>query len=405
MTGRTVVFLESNTTGTGRLFMRAARAEGCEPVLLATRPGLYPFAEEESVRIVEIDTADEAAVLELCEQLARDTELKGLTSTSDYYILSAARLAGRLGLPGPSVAGIETCRDKQLQHEALRAAGVRVPASLVAGTPDEAASAARQLGLPVVIKPVGGSGSVGVRLCRTEDEVAQHAAVLLSRTLNERGIPIRRMILLQQLVQGPEYSVETFAGEVVGITGKHVSDPPVFVELGHDFPAALDEADARAIAAIALRAVAALDLNWGAAHTELRLTPGGPVIIEVNSRMAGGFIPELVRRATGIDLIRELTRRVVGKEARLGRNAAGHASIRFFVPDRSGTLAALNGVAEARAVPDVCDLSLYREPGFTVALAGDFHDRIGHVMTASHDAAAARASADHALSLLSVALA
>lgn len=405
MNGRTVVFLESNTTGTGRLFMRAARAEGCEPVLLAARPGLYPFAEEESVRIVEIDTADEAAVLDFCVRLGRDAELKGLTSTSDYYILAAARLAGQLGLPGPSVAGIETCRDKQLQYEALLAAGVPVPASRAAGTPGEALATARDLGLPLVLKPVGGSGSVGVRLCSTEDEVAQHAALLLSRTLNERGIPIRRMILLQRLVEGPEYSVETFAGEVIGITRKHVSELPVFIELGHDFPAALDDADARAITAIALAAVTALDLSWGAAHTELRLTSEGPVIIEVNSRMAGGFIPELVRRATGIDLIRALTRRVLGKDVRLQRNAAGHASIRFFVPDRGGTLAALDGVAEARAVPDVCDLSLYREPGFMLALAGDFHDRIGHVMTASHDPAAARASADRALALLSVALA
>jgi biotin carboxylase len=129
------------------------------------------------------------------------------------------------------------------------------------------------------------------------------------------------------------------------------------------------------------------------------------VIIEVNSRMAGGFIPELVRRATGIDLIRELTRRVLGNEPRLEHSAAGHASIRFLVPERGGTLTSLSGEDEARAVAEVCDLSLYREPGFAVALAGDFHDRIGHVMTASHDPASARSSADHALGLLTVALA
>jgi len=400
-----VVFLESNTTGTGRLFMRAARAEGCEPVLLATNPGLYPFAVEEAVQVVQIDTADEAAVLEFCIPLARSGGLAGLTSTSDYYILAAARMAARLGLPGPSVGGIETCRDKQLQHDALSAAGVPVPATCVVEAGGDVSTAMEELGLPVVVKPVGGSGSVGVRLCRSADEVRQHAALLLSRTLNERGIPIRRAVLLQALAEGPEFSVETLAGRVIGITQKHVSAPPVFIELGHDFPAMLSSEQRRSIATVALDAVTALDLTWGAAHTELRLTDAGPVIIEVNPRMAGGFIPELVRRATGIDLIRDLTRRVLGREPSLEHTAAGHASIRFLVPERDGTLTALGGEAEARAVAEVCDLSLYRAPGFMVALTGDFHDRIGHVMTASHDPVSARTSADHALALLTVALA
>ncbi|HEX8572394.1 MAG TPA: ATP-grasp domain-containing protein [Allosphingosinicella sp.] len=402
MTGDVLLFLESNTTGTGRLFMRAARAEGCEPVLAARDPGLYPFAAEEGIRVVAADTADEEAMLELCRTIAPGERLKGLTSTSDYFVAAAARLAERLGLPGPSAAAVDRCRDKALQHERLSSAGVPVPDSRAAETPGEAAEAATALGLPVVVKPVGGSGSVGVRLCSAAGEAELHAALLLGRTLNERGIPERRAVLVQSFVEGPEYSVETFAGEVIGITRKHVSDPPAFVELGHDFPADLADSDSRAAAAAARAAVAALDLQWGAAHCELRLTGEGPVIIEVNSRMAGGFIPELIRRARGIDLIRELTRRILGREARLRPSAGRHASIRFLVPPRSGRLAAVTGEAEARAVGSVCDLAFYRSPGAEIRLAGDFHDRIGHVMAESERAEDARSAAERALALLSV---
>lgn len=402
MTGDVLLFLESNTTGTGRLFMRAARAEGCEPVLIARDAGLYPFTSDEGVRTVTADTGDEEAVLALCRALAPGNRLKGFTSTSDYFVAAAARLAERLGLPGPSAAAVEQCRDKARQHARLRAAGVAVPDAQAAETAEEAARAAAALGLPVVVKPVGGSGSVGVRLCATAEDAERHAALLLSRSVNERGMPVRRAVLVQRFIEGPEFSVETLAGKVIGITRKHVSDPPHFIELGHDFPADLPDPDALSAAAAARAAVAALDLEWGAAHTELRLTASGPIIIEVNSRMAGGFIPELIRRARGIDLIRELTRRILGRPPRLQPSADAHASIRFLVPPRSGRLLAVTGEVEARAVASVCDLSHYRPPGAEIVLAGDFHDRIGHVMAASAQAAEARAAAERALALLTL---
>ena len=53
-------------------------------------------------------------------------------------------------------------------------------------------------------------------------------------------------------------------------------------------------------------AIAALDavgFDFGPAHTEVRLTPAGPVVVEINPRLAGGMIPELVAHALGINLV------------------------------------------------------------------------------------------------------
>lgn len=391
-----LAFLESNTTGTGRLFLRAAQAERCTPVLIARDPNRYPFAREEGVRVIDADTADETAIATLLTKLG----LAGLTSTSDYFIASAARIAARLGLPGPAPDAIERCRDKARQHARLRACGVSVPNAIAAKHVAGALAAAVAIGLPAVIKPAGGSGSVGVRLCRTIAEVETHAAHLLAQTVNERGMPVSPTVLVQAFVEAREFSVETLGGEVIGITAKHVSAPPTFVELGHDFPASLAPAEARALADTARAAVAALDLCWGAAHTELRLGPAAPCVIEVNARLAGGFIPELIRRATGLDPIRELVRITLGRPARLTPPLRGHASIRFLVPPRSGRLAAIEGAHAAAAVEGICDVGLYRAPGSPIALAGDFHDRIGHVIAAAASAEACSGGADRALALL-----
>src|SRR5262249_54068333 len=141
------------------------------------------------------------------------------------------------------------------------------------------------------------------RLCRSAAEVKAHAARLLAHATNERGQATPAEVLIEEFVRGPEYSVEVFNGQAVGVTRKHLSPAPYFVEIGHDFPAALPAAARASLAEIATAAVHAIGLTWGPAHVELRLAAAGPVVIEINPRLAGGFIPELVRLSTGLDLI------------------------------------------------------------------------------------------------------
>ena len=47
------------------------------------------------------------------------------------------------------------------------------------------------------------------------------------------------------------------------------------------------------------------------------LTAKGPAIVEINPRLAGGFIPEIVRLASGIDIVREAIRLVVGEKTEI----------------------------------------------------------------------------------------
>jgi biotin carboxylase len=185
------------------------------------------------------------------------------------------------------------------------------------------------------------------------------------------------------------------SGRVVGITRKHLGRLPYFVEAGHDYPAAAPEAVERALAETVVLATRVLGLEWGPLHWELRVQEGRAVPIEVNPRLAGGFIPELVRHAQGVDLILQTLRLVAGQAAELEPRHARNASIRFLFAPAAGRLAAVEGVEAARARPGVVDVSLYRSPGDELALHGDFRDRIGHVMACADGFdAASRAAAE-----------
>lgn len=393
-----VALVESNTTGTGRLFARAARNLGYEPVLLCADPARYPYAAEDGVAVQVLDTADEAAVLDACRSL----EPSGVTSSSEYFIATAASVARELRLPAADPGAIARCRDKAMQRELLAAAGVPVPGFRAVESIEDAVAAADDLGHPVVLKPVSGSGSVGVRLCVDSDEVEAHAAALLETAVNERGIPIPGRVLVEELAIGPEYSAEVFEGRVLGVVQKHVSAAPFFLEVGHDFPASLEEDDVAAVHAVTEAAVEALGVTFGPTHAELRLTAAGPVIIEVNPRLAGGNIPELVRHACGIDLVTETLRLVTGGRPHLDATRMRHSSIRFLLAPAEGTLEAVDGIDEAAAVEHVVDVRVTRSPGDALTRQGDFRDRIGHVIAVADDIADAEAAADAALACILV---
>ncbi|HEU4454608.1 MAG TPA: ATP-grasp domain-containing protein, partial [Longimicrobium sp.] len=279
-------------------------------------------------------------------------------------------------------------RDKSRQREVLAAGGVPVPAFRAVSSAAEAVAAARAIGFPVVVKPVDGSGSAGVRACAGEGEVEAHAAPLFAAG----GAGTR--LLVESFVAGPEFSVEVFSGRVVGITRKHLGSPPFFVEAGHDYPAALPAGVAAALADSATRGTALLGLGWGPLHWELRVAEDGRAIpMEVNPRLAGGFIPELVRHAQGIDLIRETLRLVVGRSPGLVPAHDRHASIRFLFAPAAGRLEAVEGRSAALGRPGVVDVALYRKMGDELAIHGDFRDRIGHVIACARaDDTAARAA-------------
>ncbi len=390
---RALIFIESNTTGTGHIFVQVARDEGLVPLLLTENASRYPRLIEDGVQVCQVDTGDEDAIFRSCEQLSKCFAIAGVISTSDYFIVKASSVAKKLGLPGSPSAKIAAARQKDVQYERLRTAGVRVPRTVLVLTRNQAVSAAKMVGVPVVLKPVAGSGSVGVKLCSSLAEVDTHSGSLLRDRVNERGIPVRRECLVQELVDGPEFSVEVISGQVFGITRKYLSEAPFFVEVGHDFPAQLSLDIRSELERTAIHAVQALGLCWGPVHVELRLSSNGPTIIEVNPRLAGGMIPHLMKLATGIDPIAAVVRLATGQHRAHTPALGSHASIRFILPLRSGLLSGYTGLSVARNVPHVVDVSTYRQLGEPILIRGDFRDRVGHIIVSAADARDAHVAA------------
>jgi len=126
----------------------------------------------------------------------------------------------------------------------------------------------------------------------------------------------------------------------VAVTDK-LSDPR-FLELGHTQPSRHPPEVLEAAWEVAERALAALGVTCGLCHTEVRLSPRGPVIVETHTRMGGDFIHVLTALTTGVDLMDVAVALAMGEVPDARPHPTGVAAAVAFLPARPGTVVAVD---------------------------------------------------------------
>ncbi|WP_282697281.1 ATP-grasp domain-containing protein [Streptomyces sp. CC208A] len=409
-----LLMVESWVGSMSRLLPRAIREAGHEFTFLTRDLHHYLRSAPEGTahpllaarHVLTADTNDTDALLPFVERAHELLRFDGVVTSCDYYLGTAARVAGRLGLPGPTPEAVENACRKDATRRVLAEAGLPGPRFAVCADWAEAATAAHDLGYPLVLKPVDLCAGMFVRRVDDEAALADAFRALAAFPVNARGQRRDPVVLLEELLDGPEVSVETVSHDgavhVVGVTDKSVGGAPAFIETGHMFPAALDPADTEAAAETARQALKALGLDGVVAHTEIKLTADGPRLVEVNPRPAGNRITELVRHVTGVDLAAACVDVALGREPDLRRRATGltSAAIGFLVPDEDGVLEAVDGADVVGAADALLELQL-AEPGRAVKAAGSNNEYLGHVMAGDTQGLAARARVESLLAQLS----
>jgi biotin carboxylase len=318
----------------------------------------------------------------------------GILALKDGLMRRTAELADCLGLPFHDTAVAQRFTDKHAQRVALREAGVPVPGFWDVPDPADEAGWARlaaEAVFPAVLKPRHNSeGSRDTMRVATLDEVraqAGGAALLLEEYLGDRehGVapPFADYVSVESVVS---------VGRVqhVAITGRFPPAPP-FRESGFFIDAALTDTDRRAALEVATAAVRALGVTIGCLHTEIKFTPAGPRVIELNGRIGGG-VPEMLHDAgSNIELLGLSMRLAVGEPAVFaGQARCERVAFLFYVhaPDTMSRVTGVEGLKGLSADPAITEVILNRGPGQPV----DWHEgNHGHVFSvrgavADHDA-------------------
>ena len=238
--------------------------------------------------------------------------LKGLGVTdvivgSEPGVTLHVHLAAEFGADLPAEK-LELRRNKYLQSEAVRAAGLDAVQQILAHTLDDCEAFIKsvedlcrgkagvgQMVTPfkAVVKPVEGAGSDGVTICNSAEAV-RAAFAKLEGTKNILGLQ-NYAVLCQEFLSGTEYVVDTVSRDgvhkVVALwrydKRDYYGSPVVY----HGMRLLNVESDPTMLGPMVSYVVAALEtlgIRDGAIHTEIMATPRGPVLVECNCRLHGG---------------------------------------------------------------------------------------------------------------------
>ncbi|MBT2480146.1 ATP-grasp domain-containing protein [Streptomyces sp. ISL-94] len=377
-----------------RRTIRAAHALGLAvhltdlPEALAAAPAITALAD----RVSALDHERP----ETCARWARSGaagNVRAVFSSREYAQEGAAALADALGLPGNDPAVVATVRRKDRCRVALAAAGFRQPAVRLCHDLGQAREFAAGRPGPWIVKPRDAMGSLGVALVETPGSLDGAVA----------GLPDAGPFLIEEYVSGPEFSVEgVLTGGrpiVLAVTAKHVTPPPLFVELAHALPAPVAPEVHRGLAQEAAAAVTALGLRHGVFHVEGWWTSDGPVLGEVHTRFGGDWIHLMLEHVVDADVSNAVLRDLLGlpvpdltppDPAAPGRGAA----VLFPTPP-PGTVEALHGWDRIAGLPGVLHADPQLAPGDTVPPLTDSAARRGVLVTAAEDARSALDLARH----------
>ncbi|MDW9584240.1 ATP-grasp domain-containing protein [Sinorhizobium meliloti] len=396
MSRRALILIEGGTH-TGMPYVQAAQRLGLHPITLSADPGRYDYLAAEGCDSIRVDTHNIDVLIGECSRLQTTYEIAGITSVGDLFYATVGELCRYFHLPGPNPESVAQCSDKYVQRQLLAKAGVLVPAFRLAVNAMDIEGSIAEIGLPVVVKPAVGTGSRGVRLCRNVDEVTEHAKYLFGEKQTWQS---SRGILIEEFAQGPLYNALIMGNEVIGVGIALYGAPPHFVCRQMSYPAQATDNQYKRVVDLSLNCLRALGLGWGPTNVEVRWTQHGPMVIEVNPRLAGTPDPELAHLAYGLDLITEHIKLVTGQEWDLSRRQSQVTSARFLVPDCDGILDWIDGVSQAAALPGVAEVKLHIQPKTPIVRKGDSSDRIGYVIATSPDFAQTEAILQRAVDLI-----
>lgn len=316
----------------------------------------------------------------------------GITCYLDGDLHRQVWLASALGLPSCSVRTVARLNDKLLQRQALEAAGVPVPRfSEVNEVVDqrEFDRLCEAVSFPALLKPRNGTMCRGIYLVEDRSE--------LVHILKEVEHP-SRMLFEERMEDLPpsgspyadRVSVETIVSDGVfnhvGVTGLFPMMPP-FRSSGGFFPADVSTSDIPELFDLATRSIKALGSDFGFYRTEIKLTPRGRKIIEINGRPTG-LTPATVQLASGLPLLQLAMRHALGERVRVeGPVPCDRIAYRFYrEPPLSATkVVGIRGLDRLGWRPGVLDIEVHKQVGDPVDWRNGSMDRVFQVTGAVAD--------------------
>lgn len=277
---------------------------------LKENPG-HKYADE----YYNVSTTDLDGVL----ALAKKCNIDGIVAyASDPAAPTAAYVAEKLGLSGNPFESVKILTQKDLFRDFLINNGFNSPKAKGYSSFEQAMEEIDEFRFPVMIKPVDSSGSKGVVKIFEKAELKDAVEEALYYSRNGRFIIEEFIVKKGYQVSGDGFSVDgtlVFTSYGNELYSKSCDGTRDYVALGEFWPSFLTKEQKKKVDDELQELITALDMKTCAYNIEVIIDENDDVyILELGPRNGGSYIPQLIKYATGVDMIDYTLRAAFGED-------------------------------------------------------------------------------------------
>jgi biotin carboxylase len=260
-----------------------------------------------------VSITNKNAVLELAKRLKID----GIMSFAvDPGVLTAAYVAEELGLPGNPYKSVEILQNKDLFRNFLEKNNFTVPKSKGYSDINKALDDVDYFTWPVIVKPTDSAGSKGVTKVETKQELLAAITLALKNSISKRFI-------IEDFLEVDGFSSDSDSfsvnGELKCISfssqrfDSKAANP--YTPSAYSWPSIISIQHQKELENEIQRLLQLLNMKTSVYNIETRVAKNRKAyIMEVSPRGGGNRLSEILRYATGVDLIKNAVRASVGDE-------------------------------------------------------------------------------------------
>lgn len=272
------------------------------------------IAHKYSDEYVNASIIDKEVIL----KVARNKKIDGIMSFAcDPGVVTAAYVAERLGLPSSgSYEAVSILQNKGKFRKFLTENGFNVPHAKGYKSIDEAINDVNFFNWPVIVKPTDSAGSKGVTRVTKPSELRKSIEYALKFSHSDEFI-------IEDFIEKKGFSSDTDSfsidGELKFVSfsaqrfDENAENP--YTPSAYSWPSSMSEEAQNELKRELQRLLKLLDMKTSIYNIETREgVDGKPYIMEVSPRGGGNRLSEMLRYATGVDLVKNSVRAALGEE-------------------------------------------------------------------------------------------